>query len=82
MEEKKNDYIKFLKQLENERINVVTKNNSFFTGKCLAVNFNHLNIILMKDNGKIVVIKDISHAEEIDILTLKRSKNAKEQEDY
>ena len=55
-----NIYIEELKKCVKKQVTVTTKTGKEFKGICKAINFMHLNIILMTEKEKII-IKDISH---------------------
>ena len=55
-----NRYIVELKKFIGSKVIVEDLNGKKFKGVCLAIGFNHLNIILMTDKQKIT-IKNISN---------------------
>lgn len=58
-DERENRYIVELKKFIGSKVIVKDMNEKEFKGKCIAIGFNYLNVILMTEKEKIVV-KNIS----------------------
>ena len=57
--DKLNAYVKGLKGLVGKQVKVRDNNDIEFIGKCLAINYSNLNVIIKKADGKIMILKNI-----------------------
>ena len=72
-----NLYLKELNKFINKEVIVVKNNGEKFLGTCKAIAYNHLNIVLMTEQEKIL-IKDISHMIRIRDSVLQKGDEVKE----
>lgn len=50
-----NKYVEELKKCEGKEVEVLTVDGQIHKGICRAINFSHLNVVLMTDEEKIIV---------------------------
>lgn len=65
-EEKTNEYIDELKKFLRKQVKVTAIDGTIYEGECRAIDFIHLNVILMTDTEKYVIknIRSISRPRE------------------
>jgi len=55
MEQKINPYMDELKKFIKKYVIVKDQNGETYEGECRAINFQHLNVVLMNDDEKIII---------------------------
>jgi len=55
MEQKINPYMDELKKFIKKYVTVKDQNGDTYVGECRAINFQHLNVVLMSDDEKIII---------------------------
>lgn len=68
MTEEGNRYVEELKKCIKQHVKVVGVDGEVFEGTCIAINFQHLNVVLMTDTEKIIVknVRNISRKRKSD----------------
>jgi len=54
-DEKENKYFSELKKFERKQVIAKDTDGNEFKGECMAINYMHLNVVLMTDKEKIII---------------------------